>query len=146
MSREHTDSITDWAVRHTLLVWLGIALNLAFAVPLLFSPGWILGALGLPLDQPIWGRFSGLLLLIISTFYVPATIDLARYRAVAWLAILPSRTAGAVFFFVAVFLYDQPPAFLIATLLDGSIAVSTLYCLVKVEALERGAAMAGVAA
>jgi len=137
MSYDHRNSITHWAVRHSLFVWLGIALNLVVAVPLLWSPDWILGTLRLPLDQPVWGRLGGFLVIVVSSFYVPAAIDLQRYRVNAWLAILLSRSGGALFFFLAVFVYDQPPIFLVGALVEGSVALATLYCLSRVEGLER---------
>ncbi len=137
MSKLTDDNIGVWIARHALLVWLGIVLNLFFVIPLLFKPEWILGLFNLPLNQLIWGRFSGLLLLIITVFYVPATIDLDRYRVFAWLAIFPSRSFGAMFFFLAVFVFGEPPGFIVAILLDGSIGLITLFCLIKVTKLER---------
>ncbi len=137
MSKLTDDNIGVWIARHALLVWLGIVLNLFFVIPLLFKPEWILGLFNLPLNQLIWGRFSGLLLLIITVFYVPATIDLDRYRVFAWLAIFPSRSFGAMFFFLAVFVFGEPPGFIVPILLDGSIGLITLFCLIKVTKLER---------
>ena len=137
MTKLTDDNIGVWIARHALLVWLGIVLNLFFVIPLLFKPEWILGLFNLPLNQLIWGRFSGLLLLIITVFYVPATIDLDRYRVFAWLAIFPSRSFGAMFFFLAVFVFGEPPGFIVAILLDGSIGLVTLFCLIKVTKLER---------
>ena len=129
--------LSIWIARHSLLVWLGIALNLLFIVPLLFDPAWILGLFDIPFGPSIWPRFAGLLLLIVTVFYIPPTIDLERYRANAWLAIFPSRSFGATFFFLAVFVFDQPPGFIVGILLDGVIGLATLYCLIRVTALER---------
>ena len=137
MSTKNIDSVAEWAARHSLLVWLGIALNLSLVFPLLFYPEWILGLLGIPLNQLVWGQFSAWLLLLLSIFYIPATLDLKRYRANAWLAVFPSRTGGALFFLIAVFAFGQPPGFLIGTVLDASIGLATLYCLIKIHALEQ---------
>ena len=130
-------SISTWTLRHAVIVWIGILLNLVLAVPLLFSPAWLLDALGIPLMQEIWVRFSGGLLIIISAYYVPGAMNLERYRANAWLAVIPSRSFGATFFFLAVFVFDQPFAFVLGVLVDGIIGALTLLCLIKVTALER---------
>jgi hypothetical protein len=129
--------LSVWIARHSLLVWLGIVLNLLFIVPLLFDPAWLLGLFNIPSDPSLWPRFAGLLLLIVTVFYIPPTIDLERYRANAWLAIFPSRSFGATFFFLAVVVFDQPPGFIVGVLLDGVIGLATLYCLIRVTALER---------
>lgn len=126
-----------WIARHAILVWIGIFLNALMIAPLLFCPEWLLALFNVPpLEQAIWARFAAILLTIISIFYIPATIDFYRYRVFAWLAVFPSRTFGAAFFAAAVFLFDQAPGFLIGTLLDGSVGLATLYCLIKIQAAE----------
>jgi hypothetical protein len=45
----------------------------------------------------LWVQFSGLLLILLSMFYMPAAIDFMRYRVVAWMAV-GSRLAGVIFF------------------------------------------------
>jgi len=137
MTAPAPQDLSIWIARHSLLVWLGIVLNLFIIVPLLFDPAWILGLFNIPFDPSLWPRFAGLLLLIVTVFYIPPTIDLERYRANAWLAIFPSRSFGATFFFLAVFVFDQPPGFIVGILLDGVIGLATLYCLIRVTALER---------
>lgn len=129
-------TIGVWIARHTIFVWLGVLLNLVFVVLLLFCPRWFLDLLGIPLQELIWARIAGGLLLIISVFYVPAALDFGRYRANAHIAVFPARTFGAVFFFLAVFLFDQPPGFLVASLVDAFIGSITLYCLIRIKALE----------
>lgn len=143
MSERTQKPLSVWVARHAILVWVGIALNLAIITPLLFNPTWILGLLGIPLNQLIWARFAGLLLFIISCFYVPATVDFERYRINAWLAVIPSRSGGVVFFFLAVFVFDQPAGFLVGVLVDGFIGLATLYCLIKIETLERSRRVGG---
>src|SRR5437762_5249793 len=98
--------------RHTILIWFGIFLNALFIIPLLFFPRWMLDLFGIPLEQIIWARESAGLLMIISAFYVPAAVDFGRYRANAYIAVFPSRTFGATFFFFAVVFFGQPPGFL----------------------------------
>lgn len=143
MNEAPRNSISLWTARHALFVWLGILLNLLFIFPLLFDPVWLLGFFHLPINQTIWPRFAGLLLLIISFFYIPATVDLERYRVFAWLSIFPSRSFGAIFFFLAVFLFDMPLGFVVAILVDGSIGLATLYCLIRVTQLEHAQQASG---
>jgi hypothetical protein len=78
--------------------WIGIAANLALAIPTLAAPEALLARNGLPPAMPVlWPRFAALLLILLSVFYVPAAVDPVRYRAIAWLAVA-ARLAGVVFF------------------------------------------------
>lgn len=137
-------NLSIWIIRHSFFVWLGILLNLAFVAGLLLDPNATLALFNIPPGPTSWPRFAALLLFIVTLFYIPPTIDLERYRANAWLAILPSRSGGATFFFLAVFLFDQPPGFIAAILLDGIIGLATLVCLIRITALERARGPAGV--
>jgi hypothetical protein len=88
------------------VMWVGIAANLALAIPTLIAPAQLIDLVGLPPASPVlWPRFAALLLILLSLFYVPAGIDPVRFRAIAWLAVL-SRLAGVVFF-----LLFQPPEY-----------------------------------
>jgi hypothetical protein len=79
-------------------MWLGIVANLALAVPTLLAPERMIALTRLPPASPLlWVQFSGLLLILLSIFYMPAAIDLARYRATALMAV-GSRFAGVIFF------------------------------------------------
>ena len=136
--RSSTQStVSVWIMRHTILVWFGIFLNVLFIIPLLFCPRWMLDLFGIPLDQLIWARESAGLLMIISVFYVPAAIDFGRYRANAYIAVFPSRTFGGTFFFFAVVLFGQPPGFLSISFVDALIGSTTLYCLIRIKTLEK---------
>lgn len=78
--------------------WVGVLANLALAVPTLIAPERMMAFAGVPPASPLlWVRFSALLLILLSLFYVPAAIDPYRYPAVAWLAVF-GRAAGVVFF------------------------------------------------
>ena len=80
------------------VLWLGILSNFALAVPTLVAPGRMVELTGIPPASPLlWVQFSGLLLILLSIFYMPAGIDYVRYRATAWSAV-GSRLAGVVFF------------------------------------------------
>ena len=144
MTQRDSQNLSIWIARHTFFVWLGILLNLGFVFGLLFKPDWVLDLFNIPADPSIWPRFAALLLFIVTLYYIPPTIDLERYRANAWLAIFPSRSGGATFFFLAVFVFDQPPGFIVALLLDGLIGLATLVCLVRITALERARGPAGI--
>lgn len=137
MSGHHRNALSVWVFRHALFVWIGIVLNLFFAIPLVFYPVEITSFFGIQILQPIWTRACGMLLLIITVFYVPSTFDLARYRVYAWIAIFPSRSFGATFFTVAVFAFGYPIGFISIALLDAVIAVLTLSCLIRIDAIER---------
>jgi hypothetical protein len=79
-------------------MWLGITANLALAVPTLLWPERMLELSGFPAAVPmLWVRFSSLLLILLSAFYVPAAVDCRRARVNAWLAIW-ARLAGVLFF------------------------------------------------
>jgi uncharacterized membrane protein len=54
----------------------------------------------------LWIRFAALLLVLLSAFYMPAGIDLDRYRANAWLAVM-SRLVGVTFFALQPRVYYQ---------------------------------------
>ena len=82
------------------VVWLGIAANLALALPTLLMPARMLAFSNLPITEPLlWTQFAALLLILLSAFYVPAALDPARYRLVAWLSVL-ARLVGFIFFVV----------------------------------------------
>src|SRR6266705_2459480 len=78
----------DRLARHYKWVtWFGIFLNSLFIFPLLLFPRFTLDLLGIELDQLIFARTAGLLLLWISVFYIPASLDLKKYRVHAWLGL-----------------------------------------------------------
>ena len=131
------DPLSRWKIRHAAIVWLGIFLNLGFIIPLLFWPEWFLSLFGLRAEPLIWPRFAGLLLGILSIFYIPATLDIDRYRIFAWLSHNPSRTCGALFFSAMVFLAHQPAPFLLGVALDGGIGIASLWCLIRIVSLEQ---------
>jgi hypothetical protein len=144
MRHSTQSTISVWIMRHTILVWFGIFLNLLFIIPLLFFPRWLLDLFAIPLEELIWARESAGLLMIISVFYVPAAIDFGRYRVNAYIAVFPSRTFGATFFFFAVVLFGQPPGFLSISFVDALIGSTTLYCLIRIKTLEKQHREAGL--
>ena len=100
------------------VVWLGVLANLSFALPAIFLPSLTLGFLNLEPTTPyIWVRFSGLLLFLLSLFYLPAASNLYQYRANAYLAVF-ARLAGISFFGIAVLFYEKPRTYLPMGLVD----------------------------
>jgi hypothetical protein len=80
------------------VLWIGIVANLALAVPTIFAPAQMLTLSSLPPATPlVWVQFAGLLLVLLSIFYMPAGLDLDRYLVIAWLAV-GARLAGVIFF------------------------------------------------
>ena len=80
------------------VMWVGIFANMALAIPTIAAPAAMLAMTGLPTATPdLWPRFSALLLMLLSVFYMPAGVDIDRYRATAWFAVA-SRLTGVVFF------------------------------------------------
>lgn len=101
------------------VVWLGIAVNLLFIIPICFFPEWLLSLLKMTIPIPIiWVRAAGLLLLEISILYIPGALDPYRYRATAWMSVLVTRGGGASFFLIAVLLFGQELGFLSIAIVD----------------------------
>lgn len=91
------DTAARWFRR---VMWVGIFANLALALPTIAAPALMIDTVGLPTATPdLWPRFSGLLLVLLSVFYMPAATDVDRYRVVAWFAVA-SRLTGVLFFLI----------------------------------------------
>lgn len=87
-------------------VWLGIIVNMLFVIACFFYPMQMCDLLHLKRPEPIiWLRTSGMLLFIISVFYLPATPDPFRGQEGGFLSIavvdLFSRVVSAVFLCLA---------------------------------------------
>jgi len=100
-------------------VWLGIVVNLFFAIPLCFFPETLLSFLNMQIAAPIiWVRTAGVLVLEISIFYIPGALDPYRYKATAWMSVLVTRGGGSSFFVAAVLFFDQDLGFLTVAVVD----------------------------
>ncbi len=119
------------------VVALGIVANMFFVVPLFFFPETFLGWFDIDPPDPIWARPTGMLLFIISVFYVPAVVDMDRYRANAWFHTLPSRTCGATFFILAVLVFDYDTGYIAIGLVDLVFGLTAVLLLMKITRLER---------
>lgn len=89
-----------YAVWFRRTVWLGIVVNWVLAVPAIFAPQAVLDLWGFRASaDPLWTAFAGLLLTLLSLFYIPGANQPYRYRFNAWLAVL-ARLAGVIFFLI----------------------------------------------
>jgi hypothetical protein len=125
------------ARQYKWVTWLGIVLNSLFSLPLMFAPRLVLDILKIDVEPLIFARIVGMFLLWLSIFYIPAAMDLKKYRVFAWLAIFPSRAGGAIFFLSAVLLFGYPMGYIAGGILDLSILLMQLVILLKVRAVER---------
>jgi len=105
----NAESARTWFRR---VMWLGILANLALAIPTILMPERMIELTGLPPAAPVlWPRFAGVLLVLLSLFYLPAAGNPDRYRTTAWTAVT-SRLAGFLFFLT------QPSEYLMLGLFD----------------------------
>lgn len=80
------------------VLWIAIAGNIVLALPAIAAPAAMLDLAGLPGAAPeIWPRLAAFQALVLGALYVPAAIDVDRYRLPAWLAVA-AHVAGAAFF------------------------------------------------
>jgi hypothetical protein len=94
-----------------------------------------------PAEPLLWPRFAGLLLVLLSIFYMPAANDPDRYRTTAWTAV-GSRLAGVLFFLT------QPRQYLMLGLFDLVFFIPEVILLLQVARTTpgRGAWQPGAAA
>ncbi len=79
------------------LTWLGIAINLAFALPALFAPDVLGGIFGIYVVEfaYVWLANAGMLLVQASLFYIPAANNPEKYSTYAWLSAASRLMASA---------------------------------------------------
>ena len=118
----------------SLVVWLGVLVNLYFAVPALFVPDFLISMLDLDEGfRTVWLRNAGLLIFIITAFHVLAAMHPVRYPAVGWM-IIAGRLAAAIYWLIVVLdaweTSENPDAFLpflIGDVAFGLISAVLLY-------------------
>lgn len=100
--------------RFTALKWFRVAIgvgfvgNLLFALPALFAPRLLEGILNVGTTNTLhWLQNVGILLVIISTMYIPVIRDPFRYIFITYLAIA-GRFAAGTLFLVGVLYMDFP--------------------------------------
>ncbi|AXE31708.1 hypothetical protein DK842_18440 [Chromobacterium phragmitis] len=92
-------------------IWIGIAINMVFAIPALFWPDFLNSSFGLP-SQAVypWLQNAGMLLVAVSLFYAPAGVNAARYPVYSWLCVL-SRLIAVAFWIYLIQTSGYPDAF-----------------------------------
>jgi hypothetical protein len=81
-----------------ITVGLGLVVNLLFALPALFAPRFLESLLSVGnTNTPGWLQNVGILLVIISTMYIPAMRDPFRYLFISYLLIAGRFSAGVLF-------------------------------------------------
>ena len=106
------------------IVWVGILVNLGFAIPAIFFPGWLLSLVGLPSSyQSVWLQDAGLLLFFLSILYFPAGLDPLRYKLNAMMMVA-ARLAFAIFWIWPVLFANAPRAYLIFGAIDLSFGLA----------------------
>jgi len=92
------DTYIRWFQR---FIWLGIAMNMVFAIPAWFAPALLTSILGLPpvLSDP-WLENTGMLLVGISLFYIPSGFDAPRFVVHSWLCVLSRLIAVAFWIYL----------------------------------------------
>ena len=99
---------------------------------LLCVPGWLAQAFGVPPAHPrIFSDLNGLFLLAVGLGYYLPCKDPARYRGYLWVMGPFLKGAGALAFIVDYFFRGSPASFLLFAASDGSLAIVTLYALVR---------------
>jgi len=131
MSEQRTDEAAARWLRVGMAA--GSLYDLAFAVVLLFLPGIGADFFGIPMPaEQIYLRFIGVFLAILALFYMLPVIQTGLYLGNVVVAIL-GRSAGALFMFVAVWVYGQPQAFALLGAGDLAFALLHLYFLARAE-------------
>ncbi|WP_437931535.1 hypothetical protein WMF37_20510 [Sorangium sp. So ce291] len=109
-----------------VLVALGIAVDVALAIPIALSPEWLTSALFLPpvlsFKADIWQRSVGVLRLLLSSMYIPALVSPLQDRYISAAAIA-SRLLLGLFWYWAVTFADYSRGYLLFAYLEGSLGV-----------------------
>ncbi|BBP79833.1 hypothetical protein HX881_12380 [Pseudomonas gingeri] len=92
------DSYIRWFQR---FIWIGIVMNMVFALPALFAPALLTSVVGLPpvLSDP-WLENAGMLLVGISVFYMPSGFNARRFPIHSWLCVLTRLIAVAFWIYL----------------------------------------------
>jgi hypothetical protein len=117
---ENACSANPWIRWFQRFIWIGIVINMVFAVPALFWPDYLNASFGLPTQAVYpWLQNAGMLLVGISLFYAPAGVCATRYPVYAWLCVL-SRLIAAVFWVYLIQTSGYPDAFRPLLYSDGA--------------------------
>lgn len=117
-------------------IGVGFVANLAFALPALFVPRFLEGFLEVGTTNTLhWLQNVGILLVIISTMYIPVIRDPFRYLFVTYLAIA-GRFAAGVLFLVGVLYMDFPEGMI--SLSGNDLVLSALQAILLFFTLRAG--------
>ncbi|NWB50849.1 hypothetical protein [Pseudomonas gingeri] len=102
------DNYIRWFQR---FIWIGIVMNMVFALPALFAPALLTSVVGLPpvLSDP-WLENAGMLLVGISLFYMPSGFNAPRFVIHSWLCVL-SRLVAVAFWIYLIDTSTTPTVF-----------------------------------
>ena len=120
------------------VVWIGILVNLGFALPAIFFPEGLLRLMNLPIPETkylIWLRDAGMLLFFLSIMYFPAGSNPLRYKFNAVVMVI-ARLAFGVFWLWPFFFANAPKAYLLFGAIDlgfGLLQGILLFLLLKEE-------------
>lgn len=99
---------------------------------LLCVPGWLASTFGVPPASPrIFSDLNALFLLAVGAGYYLPWRDPARYRGYLWVMGPFLKGAGALAFILDYFYRGSPATFLLFAASDGTLALITLYGLLK---------------
>jgi len=121
-----------------LVAALSAVYDLLIGAALLAGRPLLVQLFGLPAPvPPLHADLNGLFTLAIGIGYVLPFRDPERYRAYLWLMGPGLKGAGAILFVADYLLRGSPASFLLFALGDGSLALLTLWALVRSHSFRR---------
>lgn len=99
---------------------------------LLFASAWLARVFDVPnASPPIFSDLNAIFLLSIGVGYYLPFSDPVRYRGYLWVMGPLLKGAGALIFILDYLLRDSPRSFLLFAASDGTLALVTLYALLR---------------
>jgi hypothetical protein len=99
---------------------------------LLFASAWLARVFGVPpASPPIFSDLNAIFLLSIGIGYYLPFSDPVRYRGYLWVMGPVLKGAGALIFILDYLLRGSPRSFLLFAASDGTLALVTLYALLR---------------
>jgi hypothetical protein len=109
--------------------------DLALGIPLLVAAPAMARLMGAGDPQPVINaQLNGLFTVTLALGYFWAARDIGARRGYLWIAGVAAKGAGALLFVADHFLRGSPGSFLLFAATDGSLALLTLYLLVRRDA------------
>ncbi len=110
------------------ILWLRILINWGFALPAVCFPGALLHFIGQPPDNShTWLRNTGMLLFLLSAFYIVVADAPLKYRTMSWVAVWASVVAGL--FWVWLGFQEATDRFVLFAVVDLILGASLLFLL-----------------